>query len=260
MKHKQYIWLLPIIFLMGCGYQDNLESKSIVEDVRSTIESDSLEEITVTIESETEEMREEINMMEQFYTTEINDEIKKRIVGCSYPDTTKTLEISFEELTYVHVLHYDFQHEVQEGELICNCELAEDYIDIFTTLFENEYEIEKIRLVDEYGADDMESMADNNSSAFNYRVIFGTNQLSNHSLGRAIDINPLYNPYIFTRNGVEHVQPLNANEYVDRTKEFAHKIDHDDLCYQVFTEHGFTWGGDWKNSKDYQHFEKLTND
>jgi len=52
------------------------------------------------------------------------------------------------------------------------------------------------------------------------------------------------------------IEPANAADYVDRSKDFSHKIDHDDLCYKLFTEHGFEWGGDWTHSKDYQHFEK----
>ena len=45
------------------------------------------------------------------------------------------------------------------------------------------------------------------------------------------------------------------NTYIDRTADFPYKIDHNDLCYKLFMEHGFEWGGDWENAKDYQHFE-----
>ena len=57
-------------------------------------------------------------------------------------------------------------------------------------------------------------------------------------------------------DGEQSIEPANAADYVDRSKDFLHKIDHDDLCYKLFMEHGFEWGGDWKHSKDYQHFEK----
>ena len=72
----------------------------------------------------------------------------------------------------------------------------------------------------------------------------------------AVDINTRYNPYVKTVNGKLSIEPANGADYVDRSKDFAHKIDHDDLCYKLFTEHGFTWGGDWAHSKDYQHFER----
>ena len=71
----------------------------------------------------------------------------------------------------------------------------------------------------------------------------------------AVDLNPRYNPYIYTRDGVQHIEPENGVEYADRSNDFDYKIDKDDLAYKLFTKAGFTWGGSWKNSKDYQHFQ-----
>lgn len=191
-----------------------------------------------------------------FYREALSEDVKARICGISYPKDGENAKISYEELAYVHVLHYDFNGEVQEGELICNQAIAQDLVEIFEELYEHQYPIEKIRLVDEYGGDDEASMADNNTSCFNYRLIAGTDRLSNHSYGLAIDINPFYNPYVTARSGKTQVSPAGADAYADRSQDFAYKIDREDLCYQLFTAHGFTWGGDWKNSKDYQHFEK----
>ncbi len=195
-----------------------------------------------------------------FYYTNLTEDIKARITGGSYPDTEEPLQISYEELRYVHVLHYDFEGTIQQGELICNQAIAQDLVDIFYELYESQYPIERICLIDEYGADDEASMADNNTSCFNYRPVSGTAKLSNHAYGCAIDINPLYNPYVRTRGGKELVSPDNAVPYADRSADFPYKIDQNDLCYRLFAEHGFTWGGAWKNSKDYQHFEKIVRD
>lgn len=186
----------------------------------------------------------------------MTEDTKARITGSSYPDTQEPLQISYEELSYVHVLHYDFEGQIQEGELICNQAVAQDLVEIFYELYESQYPIEKIRLIDEYSADDEASMADNNTSCFNYRTVPGSTKLSNHSYGFAIDINPLYNPYVRTRDGKELISPDNAVPYADRSADFPHKIDRNDLCYRIFIEHGFTWGGSWNSSKDYQHFEK----
>jgi len=71
----------------------------------------------------------------------------------------------------------------------------------------------------------------------------------------AIDINPRYNPYVVD----EKIRPENATDYADRTLDFEHKIDEQDLCYQLFKEKGYTWGGNWINTKDYQHFQKEIN-
>ena len=125
-------------------------------------------------------------------------------------------------------------------------------VDIFKELYEEKYPIEKIRLIDEYDAIDEKSMEDNNTSAFCYRVIEGTNKLSNHAKGCAIDINPLQNPQVI--NGIAY--PKKAEQYVDRTLSMKGMIKKGDSIYKAFIKRGWSWGGDWKNP-DYQHFEKL---
>lgn len=190
---------------------------------------------------------------EEFYVSEIPDDIFEKMQGKSYKEDCT---VPREDLRYVHVLHMGFDGETKEGELVVNKAIADDVCDIFEKLYEADYPIEKIRLVDEYDADDEASMSDNNSSAFNFRFISHTTKISKHGLGMAVDINTLYNPYVKTVDGKRSVEPANASDYVDRSADFPYKIDHDDLCYQLFKEHGFSWGGDWQHSKDYQHFEK----
>ena len=194
---------------------------------------------------------------EGFYYEELTDEVKERITGISYPVSKS--EITYDDLRYLSVLYYDFNGEVQTGELICNKGIVQDFVEIFYELYQNEYQIEKIRLIDEYQGDDTASMADNNTSCFNYRVVDGTSSLSKHALGCAIDINPFYNPYVvFNRNGSgeTYISPPGSEIYADRSKDFPYKIDENDLCYKLFKEHGFVWGGDWNSCKDYQHFQK----
>lgn len=70
--------------------------------------------------------------------------------------------------------------------------------------------------------------------------------------GTAIDINPLYNPYVSKNT----VTPVSSKIYADRTTENSYKIDTNDELYKIFTKHGWSWGGNWKDKKDYQHFEK----
>ena len=161
-----------------------------------------------------------------------------------------------EDLRYVHVRHMGFDGEAKDGELVVNKAIADDVLAIFEELYKADYPIEKVRLVDEYDADDEASMSDNNSSAFNFRFISHTMRISRHGLGMAVDINTRYNPYVKTVDGKLSIEPANGADYVDRSKDFPHKIDHEDLCYKLFKEHGFTWGGDWTHSKDYQHFER----
>ncbi len=194
---------------------------------------------------------------EDFYYEPLSEEIKARITGISYPAEDKgNLGISYDDLRYVHILHYNFDGMSTEGELICNAYIADDLLDIFYELHRNEYQLERIRLIDEYNGDDTASMEDNNTSCFNYRVVDGTTNLSKHAMGLALDINPFYNPYVTYPNGTIRISPVGSEPYADRSADFPYKIDENDLCYKLFKEHGFTWGGDWNSLKDYQHFQK----
>jgi len=81
--------------------------------------------------------------------------------------------------------------------------------------------------------------------------------LSKHAYGLAIDVNPYYNPYVtYGQDGEEIISPVSASAYADRRVGFPYKIDEDDLCYKLFIQHGFIWGGNWNSVKDYQHFQK----
>lgn len=190
---------------------------------------------------------------QDFYQQEITDDIFARIEGKSFRANCTT---SREDLRYLRVLHYNKDREVLEGELICHKNIAEDLLAIFRELYKAAYPIERMVLIDEYDADDEASMRANNTSAFNFRRASGMNRLSSHSTGMAIDINPLYNPLVKHREGQTRVFPTTAAAYMDRTKYFPYKIEKGDLCYRLFKKYGFSWGGDWRNSKDYQHFEK----
>lgn len=184
-----------------------------------------------------------------FYSEEISDSVFECMDGVSYKEGCP---VTREELRYVRVLHWGFDGEIHVGELVCNKSIAGDMTEIFEKLYHQEYLIEKMLLVDNYDGDDELSMEDNNTSCFNYRPVSGTSTLSRHSYGLAIDINPLYNPYV-TKNGYE---PANAGDYIDRTKNTPYKITSSDPCYLQFADHGFAWGGWWQNVKDYQHFEQ----
>lgn len=198
---------------------------------------------------------------EDFYCEPLSENLRRYITGVSYPavseDDAAALAISYEDLRYLHILHYNFEGIATEGELICNASIAADLLDIFYELYRNEYQLEQVRLIDEYNGDDTASMEANNTSCFNYREVEGTTQLSRHALGLALDINPFYNPYVtYEKDGGTRISPEEAAAYADRTLNFPYKIDEDDLCYKLFVGHGFTWGGNWNSSKDYQHFQK----
>ena len=184
-----------------------------------------------------------------FFSQPVPEAVKKRMQGKSLPETAK---IGFEELRYLTLYHYDFDGHVQQGEMVCNKAIARDLLCIFRTLFAEAYPINSIRLVDDFDASDEASMQANNSSCFNYRTIAGSWRLSQHAFGMAVDVNPLQNPCV---KG-SRIRPSTATDYVDRSKQFPHKIDNNDLCKKTFESYGFHWGGRWRSVKDYQHFER----
>lgn len=197
-----------------------------------------------------------ITYRDGFYQETLSDTLIERITGSSYHEND---DISLDQLRFLHVLYYDFNNEIKDGELICNKQIADDLLEIFSTLYDNAYQIDKIQLIDVYDADDDLSCADDNTACFNYRVVAGSTTLSKHALGMAIDINPFYNPYVTYPDGKERISPAGSEIYADRSNDNPHMIREGDLCYQLFIDHGFTWGGEWKSLKDYQHFQKVIN-
>jgi len=184
----------------------------------------------------------------------LSNAVFARMQGKSYP---KDCTIKRSDLRYLQVLHYDADGKTHKGELVCNQKIAADLLDIFQELYEAHYPIERMTLVDNYEADDERSMTANNTSCFCYRVVAGSKHLSKHAQGLAIDINPLQNPCVKKRkDGSTWIQPKAGKKYSNRKLKYPYKLEKGDLCYQLFIKHGFSWGGNWRNTKDYQHFEK----
>lgn len=233
------------------------ESELVADRDSEEVPQETQEKVTDTVGTESDRKSDtetpEASYADDFYISEIPDDIFAKMQGKSYKEDCT---VPREDLRYVHVRHMGFDGEAKDGELVVNKAIADDVLAIFEELYKADYPIEKVRLVDEYDADDEASMSDNNSSAFNFRFISHTTRISKHGLGMAVDINTRYNPYVKTVDGKLSIEPANGADYVDRSKDFQHKIDHEDLCYKLFKEHGFTWGGDWTHSKDYQHFER----
>lgn len=204
----------------------------------------------------------EIINIDKYFTSSVierGDEIFNRINGKSYRDND---DIALEDLRYLTIPYYNFEQQVMLGEMIVNVDIQEDVLNIFKELFNNKYEINSMKLIDDYwilGTDgnkaDNNSIEENNTSCFCYRQVTGGESISNHGYGRAIDINPQQNPYV--ENGKNSHR--NADEYVNnRYVGEPHVIvaSDEDICYSIFTKYGFTWGGNWTNPIDYQHFEK----
>ena len=200
----------------------------------------------------------------KYFTSSIiveGDEIFNRIIDRSFRYNDN---ISLSDLRYIKLLHRNYGGQTQVGELIVNAAIESDIIDIFMQFYMNGYQIYSMHLIDDFWAGDGESsdyasIDVDNTSAFCYRTVTGSSNLSNHAYGLAIDLNPLENPYVrIDGDGYGTSAHANAQAYNNNrsSAEMPHVIDHEDLAYQLFSQHGFTWGGDWSNPKDYQHFQK----
>jgi hypothetical protein len=192
---------------------------------------------------------------EDFWYCELTEATKERIIGSTFPENPKDCPVKITDLRYVSLLYVDFEGETHTGELIVNRKVADDVIDIFYALYRAAYPLTSVKLLDDFGEkfDDNLSMAANNTSSFCCRPVTGSKKFSLHASGLAIDVNPMMNPYI---RPDKSFAPPNGEAYLDRSQHLLGMIDENDLCYKLFTEHGWSWGGHFKGEKDYQHFSK----
>ena len=159
-----------------------------------------------------------------------------------------------DDLRRVELDYLGFDGRVQRGALVVNRDVVDDVIAIFADLLRQRYPIATMRTVDNYpGAEDELSMRDNNTSAFNCRPLPGSTAWSLHAYGRAVDVNPLINPYI---DKAGDLQPATARQYLDRTRDEPGLLRAGSPAVAAFTDRGWRWGGAWSDPIDYQHFEK----
>ncbi|WP_299058353.1 CapA family protein [uncultured Nocardioides sp.] len=160
--------------------------------------------------------------------------------------------VDLADLRYVRVRHEDFEGGQRMGELVVAVEVADDVVDVFRDLYRARWPIARMRLVDEYGADDDRSMAANNSSAYNCRTVAGSDSLSDHAYGRAIDLNPIQNPYVMP----DGIVPPAGRRFADADRSpgapyVKGLVRDDDVVVRAFERVGWEWGDSFA---DYQHF------
>lgn len=158
----------------------------------------------------------------------------------------------FDDLRLLTIPFVDFQGRSQQGELVVATQAAAPLLEAFAALHAQRFPIERMRRIDHYDGDDDASMADNNCSAFNFRTIAGSETLSHHALGIAVDINPRLNPMLLDGK----VYPANAQNYVARTPLRPGMIERPGAVVDVFDSVGWYWGGDWADLRDYHHFSQ----
>ena len=176
----------------------------------------------------------------------IDPDTRALMVGSSWhPGCPLPLRV----LRLVRVTYVGFDGQAHHGRLVLHRRWAAEVLGVFERLYARSFPIRRMRLVDRFGATDRASMRHDNTSAFNCRYVRGTTVWSQHAFGRAIDLNPVENPYV---DG-SRVVPRRGRAYVDRTDVRPGMIVRRGVALRAFRRIGWGWGGTWSDAKDYQH-------
>ncbi len=158
--------------------------------------------------------------------------------------------VPLRDLRLLIVSYRGFDGRVRTGRLIVHESLAREVLGVFRTLYEARFPIRRMVPVDAYGGSDFRSIEADNTSAFNCRYVEGTSRWSEHAYGRAIDVNPIENPYV-AGGRTSHRASV---PYVDRSPRRSGMAYEGGVLVRAFGAIGWGWGGRWTSVKDYQHF------
>jgi hypothetical protein len=179
----------------------------------------------------------------------IDPETRARMKGVSW---RRGCPVGLDSLRLLEVTYWGFDNAAHQGRLVVHAGLAQGMVQVMKTLYENRYPIRSMRLIDAYGAKDRKSMAADNTSAFNCRFVSGRPGVwSQHAYGRAIDLNPIENPYV-TSSG--YVSPRAGRRFANRKRNAPGMVHRGDATVRAFAAAGWEWGGNWPWPKDFQHF------
>ena len=157
--------------------------------------------------------------------------------------------VPLSDLRYLTLSYVGFDGAAHTGELVVHADAVDVAVAAFKAMWDERFPIDSMRLVDDFGGNDAASMAADNTSGFNCRAVAGSSRWSQHAYGRAIDINPLRNPYV--SDGV--VEPPGGAGFVDRRDARPGMLLPGAVPVSTFKSLGWGWGGSWSGSKDYQH-------
>jgi len=171
----------------------------------------------------------------------------KRMTGVSW---RPGCPVALRDLRVLTFSHRRFDGKTRTGRLIVHGEVASDLLGVFRTLYEERFPLRRIVPVDAYGGSDFRSIEADNTSAFNCRFVEGTRRWSEHAYGRAIDVNPIENPYV-SSGQTSHSASV---PHVDRRRRRPGMAYEGGVLVPAFDAIGWGWGGRWTSVKDYQHF------
>jgi hypothetical protein len=173
--------------------------------------------------------------------------IRGRITGVSWH---RGCPVGRGRLRYLRIAYHGFDRRVHRGEMIVNRSAVKPLRRVFARLWRSRFPIRRMRLVDRYGGSDYRSIEADNTSAFNCRPVTGGTRWSEHSYGRALDVNPIENPYV-SDGRTSHP---GSRRYLDRSRHRRGMAFRRGVLVRAFRRVGWGWGGSWSNPRDYQHF------
>jgi len=187
----------------------------------------------------------------------IDRNVEKRMRGGhSYRDGCP---VPLKNLRYLKMTYRGFDGRDHTGEMVVHKSVAKEVTRIFGELYRTGYPIRRMRLVSDYGGSDWRSIEADNTSAFNCRPATGSKKWSRHAYGKAIDLNPLENPYVSRSGRIAHKASLKFRERKRKNPfkaEYRAVLLPDDPAVKAFKKRGWRWGGDWRSVRDYQHFDR----
>lgn len=180
--------------------------------------------------------------------TRISPYLRDRMTGVSWHEGCP---VPIRALRLMRISYHGFDGERHIGKLVVHRDAVGAMEHVFRSMWRNDFSIRRMNLVDRFGGSDRRSMSADNTSAFNCRNVAGTNTWSQHAYGRAIDINPVENPYVRSDGSAS---PAEGSRYADRSHKHKGMIHAGDATTRAFGRQGWGWGGNWSSAKDYQHF------
>jgi D-alanyl-D-alanine carboxypeptidase len=180
----------------------------------------------------------------------LTDDQAKAMIGVVWQ---KGCPVPLSDLRTVTASYKTFQGFEAIGSVVVHHRYAKPMQQALRQLYESNFPIESMAPMEVFGGDDERSRLANNTSVFNCRRVKGTRVYSEHAYGRAIDINPLQNPFV-KLNEIKNNQT--NGKFFDR----ASVVNKPGVIYpqsvpvKAFRQMGWAWGGYWRGNKDYQHF------
>ena len=185
-----------------------------------------------------------------FHAARLGPATRRRVTGSSWH---AGCPVALADLRYVRVRYWAFDGRRRIGELVVHRDAVGALRRVFSALYERRFPIRRMRLVDDFGADDFSSIQADNTTAFNCRRATGSVQWSQHTYGRAVDINPIENPYVYADGTTSHAA---SRPYLDRSARTRGVARPGGVLVAAFDSVGWGWGGRWPGPRDYQHFSR----